>query len=328
MKMLLSYLRYHIKTLISYAAFAVILTVNALLWDIDLTAMLYGEAVCLFAALCVAVYDFIGFCKRLETLSKLEADIETLTDNLPEPKNIIEQSYTDIIRALSEKAKAQSALDSAKYNDMISYYTVWAHQIKTPIAAMRLVLEGEDSESSRELSENLVRIEQYAEMVMCYLRLDGNDSDFVIREYSLDKIIRQAVKKFSSQFIRKKLRLVYDGTDAKVLTDEKWLLFVTEQIISNSLKYTSSGSVEITFSDGILRIRDSGSGIPSDELPRIFENGFTGSNGRTDMRASGIGLYLCSRICKKLGHKIYAESEAGKGTTISVDLNREKFRIE
>ena len=204
---------------------------------------------------------------------------------------------------------------------MIDYYTVWAHQIKTPIASMRLTLQNEDSALARKLTGDLFRVEQYAEMVLTYLRLDAGSTDYVFRTYDLDSIVKDAVKKFSSEFIGRKLRLVYAPLHTAVVTDEKWLSFVIEQVLSNALKYTPSGSITISLAGKkTLRIADTGIGIAPSDLPRIFENGYTGFNGRMDKRASGLGLYLCRRICDQLGHTISASSVIGEGTAIEIDL--------
>ena len=216
-----------------------------------------------------------------------------------------------------------------KYSDMIDYYTVWAHQIKTPIASMRLQLQNEDSSLSRRLSADLFRVEQYVEMVLTFLRLDSDSSDYLIREYDLDAIIRSAVKKFAGEFIGRKLKLVYEPVNVKVITDEKWLSFVVEQVLSNALKYTYAGSITITLEpEKKLCIRDTGIGIAPEDLPRIFENGYTGCNGRSDKKASGIGLYLCKRICTNLGHKITAASVVDEGTVICIDLSQRTLEAE
>ncbi len=130
------------------------------------------------------------------------------------------------------------------------------------------------------------------------------------------------IRSFSSDFINKKLRLEYSETGRRVVTDEKWLAFVIEQVLSNAVKYTKAGSISI-FADesGSLCIKDTGIGIAVEDLPRIFENGYTGFNGRADKKASGIGLYLCRRICDDLNHGISAESEIGEGTTIKIDMS-------
>ena len=164
---------------------------------------------------------------------------------------------------------------------------------------------------------------------MMFLRLDSDSTDYVIREYDLDAIVRQAVRKFAGEFIARKIQLVYEPVNTKVITDEKWLSFVVEQVLSNALKYTSAGSISIFLeTPKTLCIRDTGMGIAPEDLPRIFEKGYTGYHGRADKKASGIGLYLCRRICNNLGHKISAKSTPDKGTTIRVDLSQYKLNVE
>lgn len=170
-------------------------------------------------------------------------------------------------------------------------------------------------------------------MALLYVKLDNEDEDLVFRSCSLDRIVRQAVKRFSAQFIRKRIALVYEPLEIDVLTDEKWLLFVVEQVISNALKYTSGGSVEISLEapgTPVLLVRDSGMGIAPEDLPRVFERGFTGNNGRSDKKATGIGLYLCRRVCEKLGCGISARSSCETGrsfTEIRIDLRRDELNV-
>ena len=217
-----------------------------------------------------------------------------------------------------------------RYEEMIDYYTAWVHQIKTPIASMRLTFQNEDSALSRKAAGDLFRIEQYVEMVLVFLRLDSESTDYVFREYDVDGMIRQAVRRFSSQFIDKKLRLVYEPVRLSVITDEKWLLFVLEQVLSNAVKYTPSGGcVTIDLeAPATLCVRDTGIGIAPEDLPRIFEKGYTGRNGRSDKRASGLGLYLCRRICGQLGHRITANSSPDSGTVIRIRLDQKKLDVE
>ena len=166
-------------------------------------------------------------------------------------------------------------------------------------------------------------------MVLTFLRLNSDSTDYVFKEYDLDNIVKSAVKKFSSEFIGRKLRLIYDPLNTSVITDEKWLSFVIEQVLSNALKYTPSGSITISLvGEKTLRIEDTGIGIAPSDLPRIFENGYTGFNGRTDKKASGIGLYLCRRVCNNLGHTITANSTVDVGTAIDIDLTQTKLEME
>lgn len=198
---------------------------------------------------------------------------------------------------------------------------MWVHQIKTPIAAMRLLLQAEDTPQNREMAEELFQIEQYVEMALHYTRLDSESSDFLIQWYELDGIVREAVRKYARVFIRKKINLNYQPLKVQVLTDEKWLEFVIEQILSNAVKYTQKGTVSIYMEDErTIVIEDTGIGIRPEDLPRVCEKGYTGYNGHTDKRSTGIGLYLCKRILKKLSHSIEIDSELGKGTRVKIGL--------
>lgn len=328
MKFLISYLNYRKKVILVFLIFAVIFSVSFVLYHLPLGAVLYPLALCLLVALIFVIRDFNNIRKTHKDLEKIKKLTVYGMEFLPEAKNEIEKDYGDVANILFEENKQIRLKMEERYNEMIDYYTMWAHQIKTPIAAMRLNLQNEDSDFSRRLTEDLQRIEQYVEMVLCYLRLDSNSSDYVIREYDIDSIVRQGIKKFASQFIRKKIKLDYRPSDLKVVTDEKWLLFVIEQVLSNSLKYTKQGSISVFVNDNQeLCIKDTGIGIAPEDLPRIFENGYTGYNGRNDKKASGIGLYLCKRICKNLGHEITASSVLGEGTTIKINLNQKKIFI-
>lgn len=172
----------------------------------------------------------------------------------------------------------------------MDYYTLWTHQIKTPIAAMRLLLQEEETHTG-ELEQELFKIEQYADMALQYQRLESLSSDLQLESCSLDGILRQALKKMATPFIRRRISLEFDGTGATVLTDEKWLTFVVEQLLSNALKYTPPGG-RITLyleADKTLVVEDNGIGIRAEDIPRIFERGFTGFNGRMDKKSTGIG---------------------------------------
>lgn len=320
MKLFGSYLKYRAKLIVTYILIAGVFASSYLLFDMPRIAVLYPLALTFGIGLAVAAVDFVFFVRRHNSI---------LSEELPAPKNLLEEDYQIIIEKLKEEADMAAQKASADYTDMVEYYTVWAHQIKTPIAAMRLNLQAEDTESARRLIGDLNRIEAYVEMVLTFLRLDSNNTDYLIKEYDIDEIVRPAIRKFSREFILKKLKLEYEPVSYKAVTDSKWLSFIVEQIISNAVKYTSEGSVRIYMNEsGVLCIEDTGIGISREDLPRIFENGYTGFNGREDKRASGIGLYLCKRIADNLGHKLSAESKPGEGTKMMIDLRTKSVGIE
>ncbi len=320
MKLFGSYLKYRAKLIVTCAVVIGIFASSYFLFDMPQIAVLYPLVLSLGIGLIAESVDFVFFVRRHNRI---------LSEELPSPKNKLEEDYQLIIEKLKEEAEMAGQKASADYTDMVEYYTVWAHQIKTPIAAMRLNLQSEDTESARRLMGDLNRIEAYVEMVLTFLRLDSDNTDYLIKEYDIDEIVRPAIRKFSREFILKKLKLEYEPVSYRAITDSKWLSFIIEQIISNAVKYTSEGSVHIYMNEpGVLCIEDTGIGISEEDLPRIFENGYTGFNGREDKRASGIGLYLCKRIADNLGHKLSAESKIGTGTKMMLDLRTKNVGIE
>ncbi len=329
MKLFSQYLKQRWRVYVAAVMFCAIFALSFLLYHLPIVAVIYPALLCGAVGLLMMVFDFLRMKRKHEELEHIKSITDTIAGIFPKIDGIEDADYQEIIRLIGEEHNRYRINTNQKYSDMIDYYTVWAHQIKTPIASMRLHLQNEDSALARKLSADLHRIEQYVEMVLTFLRLNSESTDYVIKEYDLDKIIRQAVRKFSSEFIGRKLSLVYEPLDTMVLTDEKWLSFVIEQVLSNALKYTPSGSITIALEpEKKLCIRDTGIGIAPEDLPRIFENGYTGYNGRADKKASGIGLYLCKRICSNLGHTINAESIVDVGTIITIDLAQAELEVE
>lgn len=319
MKAFLEYLKYKIHELFFILFAAAVMLACAWLGGGSALIFVYGFAIVLFAWLVMFVMRFLRFNKLHKTLTHLMNEIELTLENLPEPDNLIEDDYSALISRLFDNNRELFNSAEKRYNDTVDYYTVWVHQIKTPISALHLLLQTEDFPQKPEIEDNLRSIEQYVEMVLCYLRLES-PADFVIKRYPLDDIIRQAVKRFSPAFIRRRLTVDFKPTDYLALTDEKWLLFVIEQLISNAVKYTKSGGVSVYLEKETLIIKDTGIGIAPEDLPRVFDKGYTGKNGREDKKASGIGLFICREICKRLGHGISISSKVGEGTAVMLDL--------
>lgn len=329
MKLFSQYLKQRRQSMLTGILFSIIFVVSFVLYHLPVKAVIYPTALCIFFGLILMIIDFYRIKHRHELLQSIQGLTDAILATLPSVDGIEDKDYHQIIRSLCEEHKDYRTDTNRRYSDMIDFYTVWVHQIKTPIASMRLQLQNEDSELSRRLLTDLARIERYVEMVLTFLRLDSGSTDYVIKEYDLDTIIKYNIKKFTQDFINRKLCLVYDPLNTTVITDEKWLSFVIEQVLSNALKYTPSGSITITLKpEKKLCISDTGIGIAPEDLPRIFENGFTGHNGRYDKKASGIGLYLCKRICSNLGHGISAASTVDKGTVVTIDLAPKKLNVE
>lgn len=314
------YLKSRVKILILLLGVEVVFASVYFLFDLPVVTVVYPLILSSVLILTAGVIDFLLVLNKHKKLQK---------NDFPEPSGLLEKDYQEIIGKLKEEQEYSRQKTNSDYNNMVEYYTIWAHQIKTPIASMRLQIQSEDSDVARRLDGDLNRIEAYVEMVLTFLRLDSDSTDYVIKEIDLDAVIKPAIRKFARDFISKKLTMDFKPTETRVLSDEKWLSFVIEQVLSNAVKYTNEGGIKVYMDEpGILCVEDSGIGINAADLPRIFENGYTGFNGREDKRASGIGLYLCKRICDNLGHKISAESEQGAGTKIRIDLNKHDIGIE
>ncbi len=272
--------------------------------------------------------DFFRFRRCHRDLEKLHKEILVTAENLPRPGCLIEEDYQSLLRLLESTLRDRQAQADQAMADQLAYYTLWVHQIKTPIAAMDLLLQ--QGERGPAAQAELFKISQYVDMALQYVRLDGTTRDLHLSQVSLDQVIRQVVRKYAKLFILKKIRLDFRETGLTVLSDEKWLAFLLEQLLSNALKYTPEGGQVAIFGEPreILVIADTGIGIAPEDLPRVFERGFTGQNGRLDKKATGIGLYLCRRVTELLGHTLSITSAPGKGTQVRVGLRRPDLTVE
>ena len=202
-------------------------------------------------------------------------------------------------------------------NDLEEYFLLWIHQIKTPITVCNLILGKPDADYR--LKEQIFYIEDYTNMAMNYLKLKTRTSDMDICEADLDSIISGVIKKYSIIFIEKKIKLNYKKTEAKVVSDTKWLSILLEQVISNALKYTKSGEITILYDNKTnkLTVKDTGIGIPSSDIKKIFDRGYSGFNGRLNEKSSGLGLYMVGKIALLLGITIEVKSEVNIGSEFS-----------
>jgi signal transduction histidine kinase len=326
MKTFLAYISGYRRMVILAAAYLLIFATVLYAAEVPAETVLYAGALCLAFT---AVYALVGFYRYYKSFSALKRTLSELPEtleSLPTPQNESERLYTQMLQKTYAEYERAALEHRRREADMRNYYTMWVHQIKTPISALRLLIQS--GARSAELQNEIFRIEQYVEMALNYQRLFCGSSDLVITRRSLDSAVRTSIRKYSKQFIMKRLRLEYEPGDITVLTDEKWLCFVIEQVLSNSLKYTSAGEIKICTVGRTLMISDTGIGIAAEDLPRIFDCGYTGYNGREEKRSSGIGLYLCSEVCRRLGHGISITSEVGKGTCVSITFNEADIFIE
>lgn len=336
MRLLKRFAREHIGEICLYIGFIGIFQVVFFLYNVRVDAVRYGFLLSVGWLVLYGIMAFIRYYRSCRELEENQTAILTDLSRMPDPMNTVEEEYQKILIKLYQEKQELESKERISRQEMADYYGMWVHQIKTPIAALRVMLQSLEEEDAavphiKNMKLELFKIEQYVEMVLSYLRMEDMSSDLAFAEYSLDDIVRQAVRKYSQMFILKKIRLNYEPLCHKVLTDEKWLVFVVEQILSNSLKYTKKGSISIYLTEHkgktMLVIEDTGIGISPEDLPRVFEKGFTGYNGRADKKSTGIGLYLCKKIMDKLQHGIEIESRIDQGTKVYLYLEREKGNL-
>lgn len=246
------------------------------------------------------------------------------------------EAQSPLERALAEKLEAremelyQQRSDSErKLTDLLDYYTLWVHQIKTPIAASQLlVAEVADRQLKQQLEQEIFKIDSYTILVLQYLRLESFHDDLVLKQVQIEDLVKEIIRKYALFFIQKGLNVNLHDLDKEIVTDKKWLLVVIEQIISNSLKYTKEGGLEIYMEGQELCIKDTGIGIKNSDVLRVFERGFSGYNGRLTQQSSGLGLYLSKKISEELGHQIRIESEVGTGTIVRIQFAQVNLVLE
>ena len=323
MEILKSYLKKNTKIYVLFVVFIAIFFFMFYLYNLPLEALIYTGSLCFLAGLIGNVMDFINYRKSYKKLKFLEKNIINDREDLPKSLDIRIDYYHKIIEKLYEELEKLTQENRQKNTDMVDYYSMWVHQIKTPIAAMNFLLDNEEVDQ-KNLQQELFKIERYVEMVLTYIRLDSTSSDYVITKINLDEVVKDSVKKYATIFINKKIKLNYVSHETMVISDKKWLGFAFEQILGNSVKYSSAGGeIAIETYENKLVIEDKGIGIKEEDLPRIFEKGFTGFNGRYEKKSSGLGLYLCKKTLDKLGHHIEISSKVGEGTRIEITFPKE-----
>ena len=246
-----------------------------------------------------------------------------------EPKSPLECALAEKLDEREAELYQKKSEAENRYNDLVDYYTLWVYQIKTPIAASKLLVsEVADRQLKQQLEQEIFKIDSYTNLVLQYLRLESFHDDLVLKKENIEDLVKEVIRKYAIFFIQKSLSINMHDLDRSIVTDKKWLLVVIEQILSNSLKYTNEGGIEIYMDGQDLCIKDTGIGIKNSDVLRVFERGFSGYNGRMTQQSSGLGLYLTQKISQELGHQIRIESELGQGTIVRIKFSEVNLLIE
>ncbi|RCX16117.1 signal transduction histidine kinase [Anaerobacterium chartisolvens] len=311
------YLKSRRAVILLYMCFVAVFSAVFYVYGMDMGILGYGVLMCTFLFLLWLAYDLSRFLRKRRQLEEINRHIGQYSHRFPGADDDIEWQYQQIAGSLYKITEEHSNAISSAHAEQMDYYTMWLHQIKIPISAMRLALDSGRGDASL-FRQELFKIERYVEMALQYVKLEDLSSDLVIREYEIGVIVRQSLKKFAVLFSCSELSVELGDMEQMVTTDSKWLGFIIEQLLSNAVKYTLRGTIEIGLDGKGLVIRDTGIGIRSEDLARIFEKGYTGYNGRLDQRASGIGLYMAKRVADQLAIEIVITSTPGAGTSARI----------
>lgn len=280
---------------------------------------------------------FIEYLKKKNFYNDLTKNLEKLDKKYLIPEIIDKADFLEgkiLINTLKEIEKSMAEhVNEYKFanEEYKEYIELWIHEIKTPIAVSKMIVENNPSEVTKNINEEIEKVEYFVEQALFYARSNNVEKDYIIKPINLQKIINSVILKNKRSFISKKIKLNIHDVDKEVYSDSKWMIFILNQIIINSIKYSKKDKAEIEiFSEEykdniILYIKDNGIGIESDNLPRVFEKGFTGENGRKINKSTGIGLYLCKKLCDKLGQNIEINSVLNMETVVKIYFPKNSF---
>lgn len=329
LKLTFAYLYRERNGILLHLAISFFILLIAALYHLPMIPVLY---IVLFITAMALLFLGLGchqFRRRMQHLALVRSGAHIQLGTLPAPHDALESIYQEILGITADRSLRAETQAETRLRRSDAYYTLWSHQAKTPLAALRLLIREEPIDSGA-CEMELLKTEQYVEMALQYQRLRSIENDLVLAPVSVERVVRSTVKGLAPLFISRNLSVEIDGIDITVLSDEKWLSFALEQILTNAAKYTPSGGVHIYLSDKgkpELCVEDSGIGIRPEDLPRVMDWGYTGQNGHQGMRSTGIGLALCRETLEMLGHHIRLESTIGKGTRVFLDFSRETLEI-
>lgn len=297
------------------------------LYDVRMEPILYTTFLLILFVLPFVFWDLRRTYQKYVRLKKIEHTKFPVLPDLPMADTLLEKSYQQVIKQIFQTWQTERA-DQRKTNaERDDYYTLWTHQIKTPIYSMDLMLQTGDTTPSKWKAE-LLQVSRYIDMALKYLQLENQYSDLCLEQVELLPLVQEAIKKHSVIFIAKRLKIDLHDLNGTVLTDKKWLLFILEQLVSNAAKYTEQGSITIYQPTPLqICVSDTGIGITAEDLPRLFEKGYTGFNGRIHQKSTGCGLYMCKKVSLLLGYKLTVSSQINKGTTVTVNLPADNFSV-
>ncbi|WP_066870501.1 sensor histidine kinase [Clostridium mediterraneense] len=276
------------------------------------------------------IYFTLDYIKKKDFYYTLINSLESLdreylvAEVMDEPYFLEGKIVYDALKSIEKDIHKKINYHENKEINYREYIEAWIHEIKTPIASTKLIINNNKSEATKNIETEILKIEEYLEQVLYYARSNDTSKDYIVKKIILKELIKTVLKKNMKSFIYNDISLVLEDLDEVVYTDPKWVNFIINQIIINSLKYSKKEEARIkiysvrTEKNVILTIEDNGVGIPTEDVRRVFDKGFTGENGRKYGKSTGMGLYICKNLADKLGFGLELSSEFGVGTKVNI----------
>ena len=331
-------LKDYIKDKIVYILMYIVLLITILfllyMFKVPLTLIISVTIVMTIFIIGIILYDYFikmrfynNFIDNLDQLDKKYL----ITAIINKPRFIEGQILYDSLYEIDKSMYEEIETYKNSINDFKEYIEMWIHEVKLPIASSTLMLHNKKPDSNKKIKEQINRIENYVEQVLYFVRSENLEKDYLIRTYNLEEIVNKVIRKNKESLLLRRISIEIDDIDKLILSDSKWLEFIINQIVSNSIKYSKTSNSKIKFNSKtkeefiILQIEDNGIGINEKDINKVFNKSFTGENGRNISSSTGMGLYLVNKLCTKLGHKITIESEVDKFTKVSIYFKDNKY---
>ncbi|MEG0857601.1 MAG: sensor histidine kinase [Terrisporobacter sp.] len=316
---------------------SIYLAVNLMMFIIIASLMYYINisSVIIFLTGCtwflpLLIYMVIEYIKNKKYFDNVENILDNidkkylLPEVIGESNSMIGEEINEILKELSRDMHENVKYYRNMQEEYREYIEMWVHEIKTPIASSKLLIENNNNEITRKIDTQINKIENFVEQVLYYSRSDEVGRDYIIKKIDLSQVVKTVIKKNQRDFISKRISLELEDIDEIIYSDTKWVEFILNQIVGNAIKYSKGKEDKIKIKSKkiansvVLTIEDNGVGIIERDINRVFEKGFTGENGRKFGKSTGIGLYLCKKLCDKLGLSLSIESNINEGTKISI----------
>jgi len=295
-------------------------------FDVNFILIIYIPSTIIIFGLLIFLYEYFRRFKFYNNINKTIEELDQkylINEIITEPNFLEGKLLYDYLYEIDKSYHENVNLYKMSYLEFREYMELWCHEIKTPIATSKLILENNHSELNNSINEEIVKIDNYIEQILYYARSENVEKDYIIKKINLKELVETVIKRNKKDLINKKIKIELNNLDIEVNSDSKWLEFIINQIINNSIKYinelpTIKISARINKNNIFLDIEDNGIGIESSEVEKVFDKSFTGTNGRMLYNSTGMGLYLCKKLCLKLGHNIFIKSVENKNTTVTI----------